>query len=886
MINSYKKLCQYEQITQLKKRASHLYMSPSKASLALFFLTVLSLSLNAQDPDTKVEKITLKPPVVVNMKQISDREKEVPYISTGPKFKDEKDALEPTLRIPDSLRSRIKTIQIPDNFNFKNEKESPKPDAMIPAIIDNGLTIPPDVGGGVGPNHLMVTLNSQVRIQDKSGAVLTTVTLNNFWSGVGGSPNVFDPKVVYDPYQNRWIITACANAQTANSAILIGISQTNDPTGVWNLYQVDVDAANTNWFDYPSVGFNKDWVVVAGNMFTNVGNSFVQSRIYVFNKNDMYIGTGVGTATALSNNTIGGTLCPALTYDNTLNTIYLINTWNSPNIAIHTITGAVATPILNTTVAFSSSSLPWNSSLPQNFAPQQSNPNLIANGDTRMQTVVYRNGFLWCTHTIGLPATGAATRSAAQWWQINPLSGTPIQLGRVEDATGVNFYAYPSIAVNANNDVLLGFSTFSATQFASAGYAFRLSSDATNTTRIPFIFKVGLADYFKTFGTGVNRWGDYSTTVIDPNGFDIWTLQEYAETKSGTTSRWGTEWFKITAPSASLYSKDTPNDNGFEPNTTHDPMWVSEDIWNRMSQGAAGGIHENPEYRISAPNYLYVKVRNRGGIVSSGTETLSLYWAKASTGLSWTSPWNGGVYYDPGPNTMLMGSPINTLTIPATPAGGEQILEFAWNAPNPATYATAFGLDKSHFCLLARINNSAGMTFAETSDLYANVENNNKIVWKNINIDDNLTGNLAPQFITIANFTNTSMITKLVFGATQNGRDYFKFGQLRLKIDNAFKNKLLKESNVRISDNDELVVDSQSPIIEGFKLSPNEKYTIGLVFDWLKSTSQKDKESVKVALTQYAIEENKTRIVGGETFVFKRKKRKCWLIEWFKRIFS
>ena len=40
---------------------------------------------------------------------------------------------------------------------------------------------PPDTQGAVGPNHLMVTLNSQVRIQDRSGRALSTVTLSDFW---------------------------------------------------------------------------------------------------------------------------------------------------------------------------------------------------------------------------------------------------------------------------------------------------------------------------------------------------------------------------------------------------------------------------------------------------------------------------------------------------------------------------------------------------------------------------------------------------------------------------------------------------------------------------------------------------------------------------------
>lgn len=116
-------------------------------------------------------------------------------------------------------------------------------------------------------------------------------------------------------------------------------------------------------------------------------------------------------------------------------------------------------------------------------------------------------------------------------------------------------YAYPSIAVNAHNDALIGYSRFSSTQFASADYAFREHSDALNTMRANRLLKSGEATYFKTFGATRNRWGDFSATVVDPlNDVDMWTIQEYAATPSEVfdptvglvkQDRWGTWWGRI-----------------------------------------------------------------------------------------------------------------------------------------------------------------------------------------------------------------------------------------------------------------------------------------------------------------------------------------------------
>jgi hypothetical protein len=94
-----------------------------------------------------------------------------------------------------------------------------------------------------------------------------------------------------------------------------------------------------------------------------------------------------------------------------------------------------------------------------------------------------------------------------------------------------------------------------------------------------------------------------------------------------------------------LWMQDVSDDVGEEPDPSSQPMYISNDIWVRLSNdGVLNEDHQNPEYRPpgSASNYVYVRVRNRG---CSGTQsgTLKLYWAKASTGLSWPAPFDGTV---------------------------------------------------------------------------------------------------------------------------------------------------------------------------------------------------------------------------------------------------
>ncbi|MBC7930508.1 MAG: lamin tail domain-containing protein [Rubrivivax sp.] len=468
--------------------------------------------------------------------------------------------------------------------------------------LDDGLQfIPPDTHGAVGPNHVMSTLNDRIRFQTRTGTIINTITLNSFWASLQGTdpnpPATFDPKVLYDRFNDRWMFTCNANAQSALSATFMGVSQTGDPTGTWNLYRVPPAGAGANWADYPSIGFNRDWIVVQINLFTVSASGFVGPDIYVFNKANLYAGgsgaftrfTGDNTGTALA--VTGGTWTPMIDQDNTTGTLYFAQNWNSTSaiLRISKLTGAVGSEVLTPGLTFPQAPNAWVNSHPLlggGWAPQAGATQAvifgsrISNNDARMQNFVYRNGTLWGAHTAILTTTPLApgttqsaanpsNHSGAQWWQLNPAIenntfSAPLQFGRIEDPTANNchngsgatiagctqtgtFFAFPSIAVNKHNDVLIGYTRHSPTTWASAAYSFRYATDAANTMRDPLSFKDGEARYAKSGGGNI-RWGDYSSSMVDPvNDRNFWTVQEYADSRinADATSRWATWWANI-----------------------------------------------------------------------------------------------------------------------------------------------------------------------------------------------------------------------------------------------------------------------------------------------------------------------------------------------------
>ena len=436
--------------------------------------------------------------------------------------------------------------------SFLAQSDSPRPSGYS--------FIPPDTDGAVGTTKLMSTLNSNYVIEQKSnGAVLSSVGMDNFWASVGAT-GPFDPKTYYDPYNSRWIVAAVDGAQSASSAVLYGISASSDPSGSWYLYRLDADAGNANWADYPGVGFNKNALAITVNMFTNASNAYANvAKVFVVNYPALVGHLAAAAAPTEIDVPYGFTIQPAVTYSPTENTLYMVEhgASSSGTYYFYALNG---TTLTGGASAFTNPLGGWTLPGSANVLPQLGGHSMDS-GDSRILNAVYRNGNIYYAQTIGLGGVaGSPARTGAQWVELNT-GGNFVQGGRIVDsaatsANGGHWYAYPSIAVNKNNDVIVGFSEFQSNDYADAGYAVHLAGDATGTMRDPVTLKDGEGNYFKTFSgpTGRNRWGDYSMAEVDPSDdTGLWLSEEYAQPTPGgcstsapvTCGKWGTWWGRV-----------------------------------------------------------------------------------------------------------------------------------------------------------------------------------------------------------------------------------------------------------------------------------------------------------------------------------------------------
>ena len=456
---------------------------------------------------------------------------------------------------------------------------APPLNTSFQGILDKNTSIPPDTMGAVGPNHIMEMTNAAVRVFDRGGGPVTAqVTLRQFWAGavaqhppVRGKVNpfttasnagdrVFDPRVLYDQEADQWIATAIniRNGNQADSWLLVGISQTNNPNGMWNLYALKGDwtqaaGAGVVWADFPDLGIDSGNVYISANMYTPAG-AFVDSRFWVFDKASMKGAGALNFGTAVSPVAgFGGSWRMAHAFDPApLGHNYAISRWNNAHLRILEFNGVGAAAVPPVDRGFIEVAA-WNEAGAD--APQPNACPEIETNDTRLLNAVLRKGRIWTTHHVW----DDSPKTEVRWYEVDPWAAVawpgapPEQQGRVCDDTSLWCY-FPSIAVNKDGCMALGFSGSNATTFGSAYYTARFPTDPLNWEQPVSLLKAGEAPYVRIgAASGKNRWGDYSNTVVDPrDGHTFWTVQEYAEDFKGepdcTVSpvanggAWGTWW--------------------------------------------------------------------------------------------------------------------------------------------------------------------------------------------------------------------------------------------------------------------------------------------------------------------------------------------------------
>lgn len=425
--------------------------------------------------------------------------------------------------------------KLPATRRTRNQQADAQP--ADPALILQSLRLPTDFAGiedtgwappdgcmAVGPAHLLVAVNAACAIFDKSGRQLLFAELNDWFAPVVKQAAILNPKVIFDPQGDCWLMAACARSQDQScSWFLLAVSHTNDPQGDWWIWALDASldgsSKTSNWADGLGLAVDNSAVYLTANMF-DAQSRFAYAKLRTLYKREVYT---------------GGALHGWDFWD-------LRNQNGAPAFSVQ--------PALNfgaTDVQHFLNALPdgkgltlWSLKQPLQLSPQLSRRQLttleyrlapnamlsnsdteVETGDTRLSNVVFRNGSLWTAHTVSANWGDDTNVAAIQWLQINPITGSVTQQGVY--GTPHAHYFCPAVMVDRHNRLMLVFNRtgrLGEQEFPAIRFTGRRASDRPNTLQASALLKQSPVP-------GGKVWSACSGASLDPNGSDFWIIGQY-----------------------------------------------------------------------------------------------------------------------------------------------------------------------------------------------------------------------------------------------------------------------------------------------------------------------------------------------------------------------
>ncbi|WP_223788581.1 proprotein convertase P-domain-containing protein [Marinicella meishanensis] len=421
---------------------------------------------------------------------------------------------------------------------------------------------PPDPAGDVGPNHYVAMTNLSFAVLDKSGNTLFGPAANNtLWSGFGGdceSDNAGDPIVLYDQISDRWLLSQFTSSAGPQFYNCIAISQTSDPTGAYYRWAILNNNGSADLFpDYPKYGVWSDGFYISTRDFN--GGSYAGVGVYALNRDDLIAGVPnprivyffidrsvdpwqVGDG-LLPADIDGDTLPPpgspqyfVGSMDNggpysaaadALSFWEFVADYDTP--ANSTFTRTALIPIAEYDTQFSLCS-------GRNCIPQAGTSNGVDIQSYRqrpLHRLAYRNFGTHESLVTNQSVEASAGIGGIRWWEIrDPDTGpTLFQEGTYGPGTTDNIHRWMgSIAMDRDGNMGLAYSASGTAINPAIRFTGRLQGDALGAmdrTEGSIIEGTGSQ-------TSGQRWGDYTSTNIDPvDDCTFWHVNEYYDTNGG-----------------------------------------------------------------------------------------------------------------------------------------------------------------------------------------------------------------------------------------------------------------------------------------------------------------------------------------------------------------
>lgn len=453
-------------------------------------------------------------------------------------------------KVKQKLDAKRQRTRIQPKAGYITSKEDVAPEV---ATDFNGKPIG---WAGIPNDNTMAISNDGIIIS----AINTTVTILNeegerlgFRSLYGMTANqlglldrFYDPKVTYDPENDRFILVFLEGSLSDDTRIVVGFTETNDPTGNWNFYALDGKPLGGNtWSDYPIIAQNGTDLYITVNLLRDNESwqeGFVESLIWQVAKADGYEGKEDLTQNLFSGIRYEGapvwSICPVQpAFDFDQDNMYFLSVRpdaeSNDTVFLHEITASSSTGGAEHKLSVLTTNVPYGVP-PTAYQPLVNGSDFrLQTNDTRVLSATFHNGNIHYTQSTILEDE---IRSGIYHGIISDVASNPMIEGEIISSSTLD-YAYPSIAFagedeSQNHSMLLTFSHVGEEVFPGTSVVFHNKEDGKERLYSDVIRVRDGDSVINTFvDDSLERWGDYSDIqrkYNEPN--TVWTCGSYGDT--------------------------------------------------------------------------------------------------------------------------------------------------------------------------------------------------------------------------------------------------------------------------------------------------------------------------------------------------------------------
>jgi hypothetical protein len=378
--------------------------------------------------------------------------------------------------------------------------------------------IPSDNTSAISNDGIMlVGINSHVYAYDMNTNQPVfenhSITLTNMFSSTPTLASFYDPKIVYDPKRDRFILTFLRDSSPSTSRIIMCFSSTNNPADPWYVYELPGNPLNNNrWTDFPCLSITEDKVYYTANLIIpNVSwqVGFDGSVIWEMDKEAAFAGADDIIATLYYDIKFGENfvrnLHPVNGADGTAQELVCLSNrnfdiTNDTIFYVHFVDGEINVQALKTDL---------NYGVPPNARQSDTNiddPTMgLQTNDARpLAGIMFDDEIQFVSNTVD-PSTGF---SAIYHGRITWTDGLQVNGSIIGDDT--RDFAYPNIAWSGNEscdrEVIINFLYSSPTIFPGAAAVY---VDNDRNTSDVLVIKAG-ENIVDRLPGGYERWGDYT----------------------------------------------------------------------------------------------------------------------------------------------------------------------------------------------------------------------------------------------------------------------------------------------------------------------------------------------------------------------------------------